>query len=379
MTGTLQEKNGTYYIVLNTYVNGKRKLKWIPTGLEIKGNKREANEMLKQTLKQYNEAPKPTTTIMFHDYMKIWLTRAKQRVCLTTYEGYEIEVRRNVLPYFTSHPVKLTDVNRRVLQSFFDMLIERGRLDGKGPLSPKTLRHIKNVIHLTLREAVKDELIPSNPCDLVELPRQQKFDANYYNAEEMKTLFNAIKGDVLEPMIKITALYGLRRSEILGIKWDSIDFVSKRLTIKHTVVTVNTTVAKDSTKNSSSRRSYLLTAEAIKIFEEAKAEEEKNRKFFGDAYQENDYVFKWPDGKPFATWFITDHFSRLLKRNGLPHIRFHELRHSCASMLLNDGFTLKDVQEYMGHADIKMTADLYGHLDIARKNALAGHLSERIF
>ena len=217
--------------------------------------------MLEKTIAEYSEAEEkgiPYESNMYlHEYINIWLGRAKQRVCLTTYEGYEIVVRRYLIPYFKAHPVKLKDVNRRVLQNYFDHLSANGRKDGKGPLSPKSLRHIKNPLHLTLKEAVRDELLSSNPCDLVELPKMQQYDAHYYNAKQIRTLFSAIEGDILEPMIKITALYGLRRSEVLGIKWDSIDLETRRMTIKHTVVTVSTTVEKDTTKNKSSKRMFL--------------------------------------------------------------------------------------------------------------------------
>ena len=109
-----------------------------------------------------------------------------------------------------------------------------------------------------------------------------------------------------------------------------------------------------------------------------KEQEEENRLLFGRGYNRNDYVFKWPDGKPFAPDFVTRHFSNLLRNNGLPHIRFHELRHSCASLLLNNGSTLKDVQEYLGHSNIKTTADIYGHLDMMRKNQLSDLLESQI-
>ena len=117
----------------------------------------------------------------------------------------------------------------------------------------------------------------------------------------------------------------------------------------------------------------------IQIFQDLKVSEAQNRIFFGPGYHENDYVIKWPNGKPFSTGFVNRHFNLILKKHGLPHIRFHELRHSYASMLLNDGFTLKDVQEYMGHADIQMTADMYGHPDMARKDIHSSHLGNRIF
>ena len=180
-------------------------------------------------------------------------------------------------------------------------------------------------------------------------------------------------------MVKITALYGLRRSEVLGLKWDSVDFTAGRLTIKHTVSKVTKAVCKDKTKNSSSHRSFPLTPEAREIFFQAKREEKENRRLCGKSYQENEFIFKWPEGTPFSPDYVSSHFALLLKNNGLPHIRFHELRHSCASLLLNSGFTLKDVQEYMGHSDIQMTANIYGHLDVRRKQLLTEKMEASIF
>lgn len=101
-----------------------------------------------------------------------------------------------------------------------------------------------------------------------------------------------------------------------------------------------------------------------------------DKRLFGKAYQKNDYVFKWPDGRTFAPDYVTHHFSKMLERYGMPHIRFHELRHSCASLLLNNGCGLKDVQEWMGHSDIQTTANIYGHLDTSRKQSLADKLTE---
>jgi len=138
---------------------------------------------------------------------------------------------------------------------------------------------------------------------------------------------------------------------------------------------VSRPVEKDKTKNESSFRSFPLVPEARSIFLAAKREEETNRRLFGKEYHENEYVFKWPDGHPYSPDYATDKFSKLLKKHGLPHIRFHELRHSCASYLINIGFNLKDIQEWMGHSDIKMTANIYGHLDVRRKQSMAAGLS----
>lgn len=380
MTGSLQIKNDIYYIVLNIYENGKRKPKWISTKLPCKGNKRKAEQMLRDTLQQYENQPLTVKSdILFADYIRLWLKTVQRKVDIVTYQGYEVLANSQVLPYFDSKGVKLQDVTTEILQAYIDEKHQNGRKDGKGGLSAASIRRHKNILHQTLSEAVKNKLLPTNPCQFLALPRQEKFQSSYYSAEQLQRLFDAIKDEPLYPLVKIAAMYGLRRSELLGLKWDSIDFDAGRLTIRHTVSQVTKPVEKDKTKNASSYRSFPLVDEARSIFLEAKAREKENRLLFGKEYQENEYVFKWDDGHMYAPEYISQKFAALLKKYGLPHIRFHELRHSCASLLLNAGFTLKDVQEWMGHADIKMTADIYGHLDTARKQGMADKLSNSLF
>ena len=380
MTGSLQVKNDKFYIIINLKENGKRKQKWIATGLEAKGNKRKAEQLLRETLLAYEKAPeRPVCSILFSDYIRAWLKVAERKVDSVTFQGYSLMANAQVIPHFEQSGILLQDVTRETLQAFFDEKAEKGRKDGKGGLSPASLRQYKNIIHQTLNEAIKNGIILTNPCQFVELPKKQRFESSYYNADQLKTLFDAICDDPIYPLVKITALYGLRRSEVLGLKWDSVDFTAGRLTIKHTVSKVTTAVCKDKTKNSSSHRSFPLTQEAREIFLKAKADERINRQLCGDEYEQNDFIFKWPNGKPFSPDYVSSHFSLLLKNNHLPHIRFHELRHSCASLLLNNGFTLKDVQEYMGHADIQMTANIYGHLDTQRKQLLTEKMEASLF
>lgn len=141
--------------------------------------------------------------------------------------------------------------------------------------------------------------------------------------------------------------------------------------IGHTVVKLNKTVRKDKTKNASSFRSFPLIAEIKQLLINEKKRQEQNSKLLGQDYIRSSYIFVWNDGKPYATEYVSQHFNRILKWNDLPHIRFHDLRHSCASILLSRGFTLKDVQEWLGHSDITLTANIYGHLDIERKKSIA--------
>lgn len=379
MTGSLTVKNGKYYAVLNVYENGKRKKKWICSGLPEKGNKRKAEAFLREKLAEYERMEGIVQMdTSFSDYVRVWLDHIARTVDEVTLQGYKSLADTHILPYFDDAGTKLTKLDHKTIQRYMDMKFTSGRRDGKGGLSPRSLRLHKNIIAQTLDLAVRNKLIQSNPCQFVVLPQCERFESQFYTEAQLKALFSALKDDPILPMVRITAWYGLRRSELLGLQWDSIDLEAGTMTIRHTVSKVTEVVAKDKTKNASSRRTFPLTPEAVEIFTKAKEQEERNRAMFGREYQENPYVFKWPDGHPYSPDYISHHFAKVLKRHGLPHIRFHELRHSCASMLINMGFTLKDVQEWLGHSDIKMTANVYSHLDNARKNTIAAKLMQNV-
>ena len=376
MTGSLQIKHGKYYAVLNFRENGKRKQKWISTGISEKGSKRIANQKLREILNEYETNPLMyNSNILFSDYFKKWLKEAKMKVDTVTYQHYENDTYNHIIPYFEILKIRLIDVDRQALQKYFNSKFENGRLDGKGGLSAKTLRHHKNIIFQTLHLAVLNELIPNNPCENVTLPKRERYNYQFYNIEELHTFFNAVKEEELYPLYLVTATYGLRRSEVLGIKWDSIDIDNKRLTIKHTRTRANEIIEKDKTKNQASFRSFPLTDEITNIFVRLKLREKENKKLFGKEYNNNDYVFKWDNGKPYNPDYITDKFSNTLVKYALKRIRFHDLRHSCASLLNSQGFTLKDIQEWLGHADIQTTANTYSHLDIKRKKCIADCLT----
>ena len=378
MTGSLTVKNGKYYAVLNVYENGKRKKKWISTDLPEKGNKRKAEQFLREKLAEYERMEGIVRSdVKFSDYVRIWLEQIARTVDPVTMQGYQVIADGHILPYFDEKKTALADIDCKTLQQYIDTKHTSGRLDGKGGLSPKSIRAHKNIISQALDMAVKNRLIPSNPCQFVILPPLVRYESTFYNDKQLKDLFAALKDDPMLPLVKITALYGLRRSELLGLQWDSIDFEAKTMTIRHTVAKVTEVIAKDKTKNASSRRTFPLTDEALNIFKVAKCQEEQNRIAFGQEYQENPYVFKWPDGHTYSPDYVSHRFNDLLKKYKLTHIRFHELRHSCASMLIAMGWSLKDVQEWLGHSDIQMTANIYSHLDIARKTNIAVSLADR--
>lgn len=377
MTGCLQVKKDYFYIVLNETVNGKRKRKWIATHLHVKGNKRKAESLLREALQKYQANGVPSDILM-SDFVEQWLSMAKNKVDEVTFQGYESLAHKHIIPYFKQVGTTLGQIDISTLQKYIDEKHKNGRLDGKGGLSARSLTLHRNILSQTLDEAVKRGYIASNPCRYISMPRKEKYNAGFYTLSQLQQLFDAIRDEPLYPFFRTVAFFGLRRSEALGLKWDSVDFENGFITIKHTVVKVTKTVEKDKTKNRSSFRSFPLTNDFKELFLGLRKREETNRKLFGREYNDNDYIFKWDDGRPYSPDYVTDKFRSLLKAHHLPPIRLHDLRHSCASLLINQGFQLKEVQEWLGHSDIKLTANTYGHLYLGRKNDIADRLSSAL-
>lgn len=209
MTGSLQVKNGKYYMVLNSTENGKRKQKWISTGLTEKGNKRKAEQMLREKLTEEEKRnPVVCSDMTVADCVRRWLIRMQRRVDEVTYRSYQHTAETHILPYFDENGIKLCDCTVEVLQIYFDEKYRSGRKDGKGGLSAKTMRHHKGILGQALAECVKDGLMPSNPCQYVEMPRRERHEAHFYSAEQLQQLITALNGDPIQPLVKIARFMG---------------------------------------------------------------------------------------------------------------------------------------------------------------------------
>lgn len=217
-------------------------------------------------------------------------------------------------------------------------------------------------------------MIKSNPADRVERPRKAKYVATIYDQQELDTLFKTAEGDPIELGVILAAFHGLRRSEVVGLKWDAINFEKKTISIKHTVKQVNLdgkniVIQKDRTKTKSSYRTLPLVPPFEALLHRLKAEQQINQKVCGAAYCKDylDYIYVNSIGELVKPNFLTQHFEIVLKNNGLKKIRFHDLRHSCASLLYANGVSLKEIQEWLGHSDIGTTSNIYTHLNYSSK------------
>ncbi len=283
------------------------------------------------------------------------------------HSGYDSNMVKSVIvPYFKATGVTLTELKATDIQAFYMEQLKR--------VKPNFVIHYHANIHKALKYAVKIEMIDSNPADKVERPKKNRFVGSFYDSEEVQKLFEAAKGTKLEIPIFLGAFYGLRRSEALGLRWDAIDFQNNTITIKHTVTSCNIDgkriqVAQDSAKTKSSMRTLPLVGSFREYFREVKAAQELNKRVCGNCYnyKYDGFVFVDEMGERMKSHYLTCSFPDFLERHGLKRIRFHDLRHSCASLLLANGVPLKQIQEWLGHSDFSTTANIYAHLDDSSK------------
>ena len=350
LTGNLQIKNGKYYAVLNLKVNGKRKPKWIPLGLPERGNKREAESLLNHLIVEYEtrgegkfyptlaengelltEPPKADESeVLFADYVQSWLKMIRPTVSAATYNSYRSMVDARIDRYFRELGVTLGALTPSQLQTFYQTILDDGN-------TTNTVIHYHAVLHRALKNAVKKDVIDRNPADRVDKPRKNRYQASHYTREEMLRLFSVIEGDPLEPAIRIAAYYGLRRSEVLGLKWDAIDFKDKTISIRHKVVELteggrSVLQGEDVLKTKSSVRTLPLLPVIEDLLRREKQRQETYRGLFRGAYCTDylDYVCVDQMGRLLRPNYVTEHFAWIIQKYGLRKIRFHDLRHTAA-------------------------------------------------
>jgi len=380
ITGRLTEKNGRYQMIVNLKdEKGNSKPKWISTGLAVKGNKKKAEAILRDTLHHYNsvetQIPSTADTILFSDFMLKWLALVKSSIEESTYTSYSYIVKDGIVSYFKNLGVTLSDVEQQPkhIQEYYNYLLTE-----RGLKATSVKRHHAN-IRKALQYAIKTDLISSNPADKAEKPKALPYIASYYDDEELNKLFEKMRGTRMYLPVLVAAFYGLRRSEVLGLKWSAIDFKGKTISICHTVNHargddgVRYLVKKDRTKNKASTRTLPLIPQVEDALLAKKAQDEEYRKVCKRSYSNEylEYIFVDELGLILNPEYLSASFPKHIKKLGLKKIRFHDLRHSCASLLLKNGISMKAIQEWLGHSNFSTTANLYAHLDFESKKESA--------
>ena len=378
VAGHLEEMRGYYHMVLGwTDRNGERQRRRKSTGLKVKGNKKRAEDMLfyyRWEFKNILDSMPDGDDILFADFLESWLDVVKPDIKLTTFGGYQMNVQKSINPWFREKGITLRALTADDINDFYADCLQR--------MKATSVHKFHANISKALKYAVKKGMIPYTVMDKVDRPKAERYVGKFLKQSEVVALFEAVQGHRLELGVILGAFYGLRRAEIVGLRWEAIDFEANTITIEHTVTTATVDgkailVVDDTTKTKSSFRTLpLVPAFRTKLLA-VKADQEKCHKLCGNSYnkEESRYVYTDQLGNRIKPDYLTGMFPIFMEKNGFRRMRFHDLRHSCASLLLAAGVPLKQIQEWLGHSDFAITANTYAHLEYNSKVASANAMT----
>ncbi len=382
MTGSLQIKNDKFYAVLNfRNQDGKRVQKWISLDLPVKGNKRKAEAMLNQLLIDYQgiESVEPMNTLL-SKHIAAWIEANRPNIEVTTYNQYVNMLNLHIAPYFDQRRITLNKVTAGDLEDYYTAKIAEG-------LSPNTLIKHHAIIRSALQWAVKHRYIRENVADFANKPERVKYQgAEPYSVEGIGNLLTLTQNEPIAVPIFLASFYGLRRSELLGLRWSAIDFQGGWIHIDTTVVRekegnqIITVVRENTTKTATSHRSLPLCPQTYQYFWNLRQKQRAQRELCGGSYDTRylDFVCVDDMGKLLQPDYVSQKFQKVLEKYGLRRIRFHDLRHSCATIMLYLGYSLKDIQTWLGHSNYNFTADTYIHSAPDSHMQMASALAENI-
>ena len=424
--GFITAKKNVYYIVLNRKdEDGKRRPLWISTELEAtEENKEEAeskclSERIRYSVDLKNgvveipavKSPKAAVTKakadtsvdqrrnpLFADLLNEWLAfrhpnnivigedfNFDRQIKLNTWAGYADNIKRNLYPTFMAYGCTVQEVTVDLLKGFYSNRLKNG-------LKKSSVAKDYTLINQALNYAISRKMIDVNPNSAITLHKIEKYNAATLNAEQMQHYLEFIQGDILEIAILLGGFYGMRRSECLGTRESQFDFQHGFFRANHTVTKAvidgkKIYLPSDKLKTDLSNRTYPLIPYVEERVKAKIAENKDLRKLCGNSYNREwlGYLCVHPLGEIIDPDYITNRHKALLKKAGLPHVRFHDLRHSCVGLMMANEVPIERVRDWVGHSDIRTTVNTYGHLEYHSKkqtaeiigNSLTGKLVAR--
>lgn len=346
--GSLRERNGK--IQARVLVDGRRLTRTF-------ANKTEARKWIRQTLSDADQGilPADGEKVKVDEFLGQWLAIKKASVKPKTYELYEYVTRLHITP--TLGRLKLRDLRADHLHSLYAAKLESG-------LAPRTVQIAHRMLHGALKAAVQWGLLGRNVADAVIAPKPRRPEMKVWTPAEAAAFLKATADDRMGPAYVLMLYCGLRLGELLALKWDDVDLSSGRLQVRRTLQRLKRGqgLVTGEPKSAHGRRQIVLPGPAGDALRQRKVRQMEERLAAGGRWKETGYVFTTGIGTPFEPSNVDHYFAREVKRLGLPPIRVHDLRHTCATMLLSRGVHPKIVQELLGHSQISLTMDTYSHV-----------------
>lgn len=361
MRGHIKKRGENWSVVIELprdTITGKRKQKWYT----VKGNKKDAEKFLTKKLQELDTGLLINTKkIKYSEYLDYWLKESCiKNLKQTTIDGYKHNIERHIKPFIGN--VFLEQLKPLHLQDLYSKKLENGKLNNEGGLSNKTVLTIHRIIHRSLEQAVKWELVVRNVADSVQPPKPKKYIAKFLNEKEINTLIEKSKSTNLYIPIIIAIYTGMRRGEILGLSWDNIDLKKGIIKVNRTLSSTTQGLQFSIPKTESSNRNIYIPNVLIKELKKHKIKQNQNKLKYGNLYIENNLVCTLENGNIINPKNFSRDFHKLLKNNNLTLIRFHDLRHTHASLLVKLGIQPKVISSRLGHSNINITMDLYSHV-----------------
>lgn len=352
-----------WYVVVEvpSHEAGKRKQK----SLGGYARKADADKALREALTRHEEGSyvEPSKLTLGRYITDLWLPTQKAALRPSTFDSYERQLAMHVVPRLGHLP--LQGLNPAHLDLLYADLLAGGRRDGQGGLSVRTVAYIHVILHKLLKAAVRKKLLTANPADAAEPPRQRaagNADMVVWSSEQLQGFLTHAEGDRLHPAFLLAATTGLRRGEVLGLRWQDVDLEASRMHVRQTLVVVSHALVFSSPKTARGVRTIDLDPKTVAVLRAWRRVQLEERLAWGPGYQELGLVFTREGGSPVHPTGFANVFERLVRSSGLPRLTVHGLRHTFASLALEAGVHPKKVQEILGHSSISVTMDTYSHL-----------------
>ncbi|WP_029422150.1 tyrosine-type recombinase/integrase [Alicyclobacillus macrosporangiidus] len=376
MNGHVTKKGNKYYVVieLGRDAMGKRQRRWFG-GYDTK---KAAQAALVEKLHdlqtgQFHEE----TDMTIAEFLQQWLDHKQSQVRPSTLRSYSWHVRHHIIPYI-GH-VKISKLTPVMLQKLYTDLQKAPRKDGKpGVVSNRSILHAHLVLHEALDRAVKWGLTPRNVCELVDPPRPRKVDMQVWDIEHVNRFLSVAQEDRYYIAFVLAIMTGLRKGEILGLRWSDVDFSSKLITVRQNLSYVHGQFYFLEPKTAHGRRAVAISDPIIEALNIHRIRQEEERLKAGPLYRDHGLVVQTEVGTPVSPRNLDRSWYNLLGKCDVPRIRFHDLRHTHATLLLKQGVHPKIVSERLGHANIGITLDTYSHVLPNLQQSAVDQLSELI-
>jgi integrase len=383
--GGIQKKGNRYYAVIYDGIDpgtGKKRRRWVPAGTR----RSEAEKVLNDEIKRRHDGePVPTEKLTLGEYLtERWLPIQKSRVRASTYDSYRRNIRLHVIPALGRRPLaKLTadDIDAFYAALLTDGYKKRSPHEKGGPkgLSPKSVRNIHVTLHKALADAARKGGIPRNVAALADPPSltaSKRTEIKAWGVDQLVVFLDAIAPHRLSPAFHLSAFTGMRRGEVLGVRWRDIDLEAGRVSVRQALVSVSYDVSVSDVKTGTSRRTVDIEEDVVEVLRDWR--KVRTEESGGVEPAADDLVFVKADGH----WVHPDTFSQLFDRTvaklAVPAITLHDLRHTHATLMLKAGVHVKVVSERLGHSNIAFTMNVYQHVLPGMQAEAAGAFSQLV-